>query len=111
MTILRNNVHAKYRKDAYNYVSAAATIASLDLVTVIDSSGGTILLTLPNVTEAAGNTYSFFINLGGNAVTFQDNIADSAAGPSITGTFDGTDDRILLYCDGLAWYTLVEHIA
>ena len=74
-----------------------------------DTTDGTFTLTLPPVAEAAGKIYSITLIDAAGAVTVQDQ-DDSLDWTNFTD-LDADNDGILLYSDGLKWWTLLDDVA
>lgn len=96
----QNQVRGKYRK----IDNANAALAVSDQVVIVASDSSAVTVTLPQVDEAAGRIYSIQAPDGGdNTVTVQDN--DESMNWSDL-SLDFAADRVLLYSDGLSWWTL-----
>lgn len=91
------NPTASYAMSVRDYVVRPAAAAG----------GGAIVITLPNVSEAAGRFYSILARDADtyNSITIQDN-DESEYWTDIT--MDGPGDRVLLYSDGLCWHTVTS---
>ena len=74
-----------------------------------DTADGTFTLTLPPVGEAAGKFYTITLIDAAGALTIQDQ-DDSNDWTNIT-TLDADNDGVMLYSDGLKWWTVASEIA
>jgi len=107
MVTRADSVEKIVRTDA----DAAETLQVHEQVVLIDTAtnAGTFTLTLPPVGEAAGKLYSITgISING-AVTVQDQ--DDAIDWTNITTIDTTLDGVLLYSDGLKWWTLASDLS
>lgn len=84
---------------------AAATLAVYETQVTVDSTVGALAVTLPAVAAARGNTYSVTLLVDGGNVTVQDQ-DDSYGWSDITLADVG--DAVLVYSDGLNWWTLAS---
>ena len=89
----------------------AQTLAVYEQVVLLDTdtADGTFTLTLPPVAEAAGKSYSISVVDANGAVTIQDQ-DDSLAWHDIA-TLDADYDGVVLYSDGLRWWTLATDVS
>lgn len=87
--------------------SAAYTLSVQEQV--VDCQDGTYTVTLPPVTEAAGNFYSIYAP---NGVSGTITLADQSDSRDWQGPYSlaAADDFILLYSDGMRWCVLENHI-
>jgi len=74
-----------------------------------DTVDGTFTVTLPPVTEAAGKFYSITVIDANGAVTIQDQ-DDSIAWNNIS-TLDADTDGVVLFSDGLRWWTVASDVS
>lgn len=92
------------------YFASTETGEELDLnlyphytTIIVDTSSYTATVTLPNVAEAKGMTYSISIGAGTNELTIQDR--DDSEGWTDIGIED-TNDRLVVQSDGIYWHTV-----
>jgi len=91
------NPTADYEMNTYDYVVRPSA----------DPSTGKITITLPRVAEAKGRFYSILARDadGTNTITVQDQ-DDSELWSDIT--LNGPGDQVLLYSDGIHWWSVVS---
>lgn len=91
------NPTANYEMNTYDYVVRPSA----------NPSTGAITITLPRVAEAKGRFYSILARDadGTNTITVQDQ-DDSELWSDIT--LNGPGDQVLLYSDGIHWWTVVS---
>ena len=91
------NPTADYEMSTYDYVVRPSA----------DPSTGPITITLPRVAEAKGRFYSILARDadGTNTITIQDQ-DDSELWSDIT--LNGPGDQVLLYSDGIHWWSVVS---
>lgn len=85
----------------------AQTLYPYQQVVEVDSTLGTLTLSLPNVADARGRLYSITALKGATktvTVQDQDESYDWAGDISL----DADDDRVLLYSDGKRWWVLCD---
>ena len=90
------NPNADYQMVTFDYVVRPSA----------DGDSGPIVLTLPPVAEAKGRFYSIVVRNadGTNTITVQDKDDSECWAGDIV--LNGKCDRVLLYSDGLTWYTV-----
>lgn len=90
------NPNADYQMSTYDYVVRPSA----------GGDSGPIVLTLPPVAEAKGRFYGIVTRNadGTNFITVQDKDDSECWAGDIT--LNGKCDRVLLYSDGLTWYTI-----
>lgn len=92
-------------------VTAALKMTVDDMVirATADTATDSYTITLPNVTEARGRTYSIHATIANaKAITLQDN--DESDDFDGDYTLDTDNDGILLYSDGIMWWELQNRI-
>lgn len=93
------------------FLSESATLTVNQRVVEVDSSGGAVTITLPNVGEAAGKSFSIHAPNGlTNAVT----VTDGAGGSKLFGgdyALNANNDAIMLLSDGVKWWAIANEIA
>jgi hypothetical protein len=92
------NPNADYQMATYDYVVRPSA----------DGDSGPINLTLPPVAEAKGRFYGIVARNadGTNFIIVQDKDDSECWAGDIT--LNGKCDRVLLYSDGLTWYTVLS---
>lgn len=91
-------------RDKHRKMVATGALNVYDQVVICDTTSAAITITLPNVSEAMGMLYSITLKTdGGNNVTIQD--SDESYGWSDITLADALD-RVLLFSDGLCWWTI-----
>jgi hypothetical protein len=83
------------------------TLKPYEQQVVVDSTLGNSTLRLPRVSEAMGRMYSIRI-LAANDVVIAEYSTNESLDFTAPGTLSDADDRVLLYSDGLMWWTLVD---
>ncbi len=63
-------------------------------------------ITLPPVSECAGRLYSFIVTIANSKTITLAHHGDSVNWTNLA--FTATNDRALLYSDGLMWYVLID---
>ena len=85
----------------FRNISAATTLNPYDKTVVVDSSSGAVTVTLPQVTEAKGQTLNVICPNGNtNSVTIQDQ-NESYGWSDIT--VNGANEAHMLISDGVKW--------
>lgn len=83
------------------------TLKPYEQLVVVDTALGASTLRLPRVTEAAGRMYSIR-TLSTNDCVIAEFSTNDSLDFTAPGTLSDADDRVLLYSDGLMWWTLVD---
>lgn len=95
-------------RDSFEAITETGTLDVWDLVTHVDSTDGTITITLPSVEAARGKIYTI------TCETFSSNITISDAGDDTIFTtaliFTAVDNYAVLYSNGTRWFVLVSVI-
>jgi hypothetical protein len=94
--------------DKYRKVTATAALAVSDqVVLAYATAGADVVITLPNVSEAAGLIYSIYCKdvTAPQTITIQDQ-DESLGWADMVMTAD--NDRVVLYSDGISWAKLVD---
>ena len=103
----RGAQHDKVIVDKYHDPNAAYQMTTRDYVMRPSADGfsGAIIITLPPVAEAKGRWYSIICRNADavNTITIQDQDDSECWVADIT--LNGKCDKVLLYSDGLAWFT------
>lgn len=99
--------HDKIVVDKYADPSEDYQMTTRDYVVRVDASSAAVTVTLPSVSETRGRIYSISAADATNNITITDK-GDSEAWSDITLTM--SNNRALLYSDGMFWYTLASVI-
>ena len=89
--------------------TTTATLAVYEQIVHVTTAGGAFTLTMPNVTEAKGRTYSIHL-VAGETTACTLTALGSLDWPG-DFTLDATNDRVVLYSDGARWSTVFTGVA
>ncbi len=91
------------------WISASTTLNPSNQVVHVNSAGGAVNVTLPDMAEAAGSLICVTAPVGAtNDVSVLINETGLEVGSG--GDLDANNDATLFYCTGLAWVPLVTTV-
>ena len=106
----RQTYDAQVRPKFRRVSNENATLGVHDRVVVVDINSDSVVLTLPNVGEAAGKMFTITVGevTGGanNSATIKDN-GESMNWSDIESTDDTAGQLAVLYSDGMSWFQLI----
>ena len=108
MQVKRDTSVVKWSRTAA-YTSDTMEVFEQVVLVDTDTVDGTFTVTLPPVAEAAGKFYSITVIDAAGAVTVQDQ--DDAIDWSNITTLDADLDGVLLFSDGLKWWTVTSDLS
>lgn len=92
------------RSKRYAWISSDTTLKITQQVVEVDTSGGAVTVTMPNVEEAAGLGFDIHApNGSSDAVTVNDATGTSILDKGSTNTLDADDDYVTLVSTGQRW--------
>jgi len=109
MESIQDLINGAHVPENYLIATESATLKPYQQ-TVLCTTGAVsdVALVLPTVGEAKGKFYSItLVTDGGKDVTVNDNGDDSRVAFTAV-TLDTAEDYILLFCDGLRWWTIAS---
>lgn len=90
------------RDDKFVTKTATATLKPYELYVMIDSTAGAMTITLAPVAEMRGKFVVLYVVTYSGAIT----IAAAGSVDFSAPTFNGADDGIVFYSDGVHWWNL-----
>ena len=96
-----------------NFRTADATLVACEQVNVLNNASHAAAawtLTLPNLSEAAGRIYSFYVDAFGSATSLvvQDQDDSRGAFKTWTAATPAAGQYLIVYCDGQAWHEIAK---